>query len=160
MAWEMSVEEPDGALNEGLHGSGYWIGWCSFAQRAHQAGSKERVPNERAYAPDFHMRGGAEVVVDLGPGSCRAAAAWSWGREARGADPPRKPASPRRSLAGATNGAGTAVELRRLPEARRRVTEAPFRPTSWVRVTGGLGVGLCSTLAPGQDPRALNVVAR
>ena len=61
------------------------------------------------------------------PSSCRAAAAWSWGREARGANPPGKPASPRRSLAGAKNGAGTAVELRRLPEARRRVPEAPFR---------------------------------
>ena len=52
-------------------------------------GSRERVRNERAYSPDFHMRVGVEVVVARVPGSCRRPPDWAW-RRCRGARIPRE----------------------------------------------------------------------
>ena len=74
----------------------------------------------------------------------------------RGARAPGEPANPRRSLAGAKAGAGTAVELWRLAEALRRVLEAPLSANRGTPSTRGgqlVGGGVYVSLAPGAGTR-------
>ena len=79
------------------------------------------------------------------PSSCRAATGLSLAPMPRGARAPGEPSNPRRSLAGAKAGAGTAVELWRLAEALRRVLEAPLSANRGTPSTERGGWGLCFT---------------
>ena len=83
------------------------------------------------------------------PSSCRAAIGLSLAPMPRGARAPGEPSNPRRSLAGAKAGAGTAVELWRLAEALRRVLEAPLSTKSRHAQESAGGWGLCFTFPRG-----------
>ena len=83
------------------------------------------------------------------PSSCRAATGLSLAPMPRGARAPGEPSNPRRSLAGAKAGAGTAVELWRLAEALRRVLEAPLSANRGTPSTERGGWGLCFTCPRG-----------
>ena len=89
VTWKMSVEEAEFGRTFFCCGSRRCSLTLPCEQRAHHVGSRERVRNERAYSPDFHMRVGVEVVVARVPGSCRRPPDWAW-RRCRGARIPRE----------------------------------------------------------------------